>query len=98
MMTVQRLISMATTMRSLRSMMVGGAWTVRREAEPPPPLPRERKVGGRVRECGGRACGKKKWAGCAAEWRADRLERRKKADEVLLLLSFFLEYIEIILN
>jgi hypothetical protein len=42
-------------------MTVGRAWTVRREAEPPPPLPRERKVGGRVRECGGERLGKKWW-------------------------------------
>jgi hypothetical protein len=50
---------------------------VRREVEPPPPLPRERKVGGRLWECRGKRVGKK-WAGCAAEWRANPLERRKK--------------------
>jgi hypothetical protein len=68
---------------------------VRREAEPPPPpLPRERKVGGRVRECEGERA-EKKWARRATEQSADPrkahpLERRKKADEVLVLLSFFL--------
>jgi hypothetical protein len=41
-----------------------GAWTVRREAEPPP-LPREMKVGGRVREWG---------AGCEGDERAGKKE------------------------
>jgi hypothetical protein len=77
-----------------------GAWTVRREAEPPP-LPREMKVGGRVwvwgvgcegderaekKDCGqGRSADQRQIHG-----RAEPRERKVFTYQVLFSFSFFL--------